>query len=1002
MKLPAPFHPGLAWVPLAAGLLGLLLWATPLNERLSRPLLDWQQRLAAPAEPPAGVLVIDIDDASLADLRPLLGGWPFKRDIYALVVEQLRDAGARAIAIDLLLADAHEGDLALARAIARPGAPVVLAAAGLRYPQDGSAIVERPPLAPRLSPRLSPSGAPLPALTWPALALPAESTWPGPGLPPLLGVITTPLDADGRLRRLPLWHATREQRWPTFALAAWQAVQANAAPPAWALDDQASITVAFPGPAGAPAQLSFASVARRALNQESPAALAPAVRGQVVFIGSSALLADSVMTVNGQASGTAILAHTFAALRDGRLLRPSQAWAEGLLMALALVPALLTWRRGRAKLQADAWAALVGALAVLAAGLAGLWAWQMPTPWAAPLLTLALGFGLSLVAHQRWLAQAHRRLDNERALAAAANQAKSDFLANVSHEIRTPMNALLGVAELLAETPLNQNQQRHVQVFRDAGQSLHSLINDLLDLSKIEAGGFRLEVAPFSLLGLLDELTALQRPRAEQKGLRLELDIAPGVPDGVRGDRQRLSQALNNLLGNAIKFTPQGVVRLGVARAQSGPAAAPEPDPAPSASAAAASMHLLRFTVADSGIGIAASKLDSIFEPFVQADGSITRQYGGTGLGLSITRAAVQLMGGQIEVASQAAKGSVFTLTLPLPVAELAPPQKAASAPSAAASAAAPTILLAEDNEVNVYVFKAMLEAHCARIDVAPNGPTALEMGRSWRYDMIFMDLQMPGMDGLSVTRELRRLEAQSGRPRLPIVALTANAFAEDVRNSQQAGCDQHIAKPYTQAQLIQALVRYAAMPAGPDAAAAAQPPAQQTSALHPTTGQPPSPLDLASALARMGGDEAVLSRVLDHAAVFIERWPQDFDSALLQGRGDQMQRLAHDLRSIAASIGATALSAAAGRVEVPLAAGPLVTANANATANATALAAANAAANAAAIGAANGAGSLAAGAPAFAPELGPKIAPELASAIAAIRAEIGPVIVALSSRPRP
>jgi signal transduction histidine kinase/DNA-binding NarL/FixJ family response regulator/HPt (histidine-containing phosphotransfer) domain-containing protein len=564
---------------------------------------------------------------------------------------------------------------------------------------------------------------------------------------------------------------------------------------------------------------------------------------------------------------------------------------------LALVPSLLTWRRGQASMRSDALAAALAVSAVITTGLA-LLAWQqMPTPWAAPPAAIAAGFLLTVVAYQRWLAATHLRLARERAVAAAANQAKSEFLSNVSHEIRTPMNALLGVAELLAETELTEKQRRHVQVFRESGQALQQLINDLLDLSKIEAGRFDLDVAPFSLRALLDALLALQRPRAEQQGLRLELAIASDVPDGVSGDRKRLQQALNNLLGNAINFTPSGGVRLEVSRTEG------------------AAAQQLRFTITDSGIGISPSKLQSIFDPFTQADGTVTRHYGGTGLGLAITRSLVQLMGGRIEVQSQPAQGSAFTVTLPLPGAALAPAALSAEAQAQAPrapGAGTPTVLLAEVNEVNAYVFRAMLESRCRRIDVASNGLSALEMARRQRYDLVFMDVQMPTMDGLSVTRELRRFEAETGRERVPIVALTANAFETDQQDSARAGCDMHIAKPFSREQLADALCRLVPASAQVDTASRARPDVPPRRA-----GLPAHPaLNIETALARLGGDETLLRRVLDHATVFIERWPQAFDAGLLQGQGDLTRRLAHDLRSVVANIGAEALSDAAARLE--------------------------------------------------------------------------------------
>ena len=795
----------LAWIPSLALLVGCVVAMSPLNLWLSRPSTDWQQRQLAPSQAPADVVVIDIDDASLVDLRPVLGSWPYKRDVYALVIDQLRDAGAQAIAIDLLLADPHEGDTALARAMARSGAPVVLAAAGLRYAYEGAAALPSAWLPVSSAAAFLPHQAP--AQSWPGMALPASSLWPATDQPPNMGVITMPLDDDGRLRRLPLWHQWRDVRLPMLPLAVWLALgglPSATVNVAWPVDGDGRIGVAFPGAGAAVAVLPFSRLARPALGLEPPSALMQSVKGKVVFIGSSALLSDSAMTVNGQFSGTAILAHTFAALRDGRLLHGEPQWTQALLIGMALTPSMLTWRRGRAALRKDGvWAGLA-LICIL-----GLTGWMLtirhtPTMWAAAVLTLASGLVLSVVAHQRWLAQHQRALEFERLKALAANQAKSDFLANVSHEIRTPMNALLGVAELLNETSLTQEQRRHVQVFRESGQSLHSLINDLLDLSKIEAGRFEIDSEPYSLTDLLARLTALMRPLAEQKGLSFAFEVASDVPTVVRGDPKRLQQSLVNLLNNAIKFTSQGSVSLLASREGTGP------------------QEQLVLKVTDTGIGIEAPQIKQVFEAFTQADASVTRQYGGTGLGLSITRELVQLMGGTVDVESTAGRGSAFCVRLPLLRVALSAADLASTQPVVARGAAPQTpddarapahlgqsILLAEDNEVNVYLFKAMLEGHGVQIDVATNGLTALDLAQSRRYAMIFMDVQMPGMDGLSVTRELRRFEADSGRARMPIIALTANAYDADVENSIAAGCDLHIAKPFTKPQLVEALFRF-------------------------------------------------------------------------------------------------------------------------------------------------------------------------------------------------
>ncbi len=883
------------WVPAGALLAGLVLAALPLHESLSRPFVDAQSRWAAAPQPVQGVLIIDIDDASLRALQPRLGAWPYPRDVYALAIETLRDAGARAIAIDLLLSEPGNGDIALSRALARDGAPVVLAAAGLRGPALHGALASGDAATPKPTPTPKPKPAAkaaadtrLPAQSWPELAWPARSIWPAPQQTPRVGIITDPLDDDGRLRRTSLWHEADGQRGPSFSLAVWQATAPAGAAAHWPVDTQGRIAVPALIAGRMSPVLPFEVVARAALGDASGRELDAQVRGRVVFIGSSALLGDAVLVPGGQVSGTALLAQTYAALRDGHVVAPPSWRSEAVLMALALIPALLIWRRGRARPARDTLEALLGVAAVVAAG----WAWalwgQAQSHWAPPLAILLAGTALSLLAYQLAMVATQRRLDYERAVAAEASRAKSQFLANVSHEIRTPMNALLGIAELLAETQLTAEQRRHVEVFRSSGQSLFELINDLLDLSKIEAGRLEVHNEPLRLRALLEERIALLTPRAREKGLALQLEMAADVPAVVSGDATRLAQTLTNLLGNAIKFTPAGNVTLGVTR-EAG--------------------HTLCFAVTDSGIGIAPSKLETIFEPFTQADGSVTRAFGGTGLGLSITRSLVQLMNGTIHVASTPGRGTTFSLRLPMPAAELPPVVVAVATPAAAAPPQRPSgaplaVLLAEDNEVNVYLVESMLANAACRIDVAPNGQSAVDQWLRTHYDVIFMDVQMPGMDGHAATRAIRQLEAQTGRARVTIYALSAHAFATDAQASLAAGCDAHLTKPVSKATLLTAL--------------ATLQPSSMAEALRSTP--PPLPrmaaLDGDTALARMDGDRAMYERVLQHASVFITDWPNSQDRALAAGDAEQAQRLAHDLKSIAATIGAQRLADAAHALE--------------------------------------------------------------------------------------
>ena len=914
-------QPRARWGALAALAVGLLVLLTPLNERWSRPLLDAQLRLLAPDKPPTGVLVFDIDDASLAALQPQFGPWPYKRDVYALAIENLRALGARAVALDLLLVDAQPGDTALARTLARPGAPVVLAAAGLRH---FSGPVVPLPAAARLPP------LPAPAHRWPTIAMPTASVWPEPHQPPAVGVITTPTDADGVLRRLPLWHEAEGRRWPVLPHALHQLLAPQAASAPLPLDASGALHFAFAPASAAPPVLPLSRLFLRETGEgragresrdgaaTDDEALRQRVQGRVVFIGSSALLGDAVMTVQGQVSGTQVLAQAYAALRDGHWIRPPLAWANATLLCLALLPALASVRRRRPQPRRDiaAHAAALLAVAALAAWL--LLQMRLPTLWAAPLAALAAGLGTALLLHARQQAAAQQRLAQELAVTAEAARAKGQFLANVSHEIRTPLNAVMGVAELLAESDLTDTQRRQVQLFQEAGQTLHALINDLLDLSKIEANRLELENAPFALHALLKRLVALLQAQAQRKGLALRLELAPGLPAAVSGDSLRLERALTNLVANAVKFTARGEVLL---RAR--------PDPSlPDG---------LCFEVIDTGIGIAPSKLESIFEPFSQADGSVTRLYGGTGLGLALTRSVTRLLGGTVEVQSTPGQGSVFTLRLPLPAAELpavaavaeasaadarpgagapaggTPATQAAATAGAAAAAGMPArrrVLLAEDNEVNSYLFTAMLADEGLDIDLAPNGLAAWEMLRRQAYDIAFIDVQMPGLDGLSLTRQWRAHEREAGLAPLPMVSLTANAFASDVQASRESGSSLHLPKPCSKQQLLDALHSLAPVPR-----AAPQTPAHALADVEPS-------FDPVLSRQRLGADPAAFQRVVEHAEVFLDAWPADFSRARAEGETGHAQGLADDLLDVAKSLGAQGLTAQAVMLRDALAGG--------------------------------------------------------------------------------
>ena len=385
----------------------------------------------------------------------------------------------------------------------------------------------------------------------------------------------------------------------------------------------------------------------------------------------------------------------------------------------------------------------------------------------------------------------------ETAIAAAqaadsANQAKSEFLANMSHEIRTPMNLILGTSQLLDRTPLDARQQNLVEVLRRNGDTLLTLINDVLDLSKLEARELKIESRAFNLLEMLKTSLANFRPNAESKGLKLELALAEDLPGMVVGDSFRLQQVLRNLLSNAVKFTEEGSITLGAQQMAQ--------------QVGKATIHLF---VRDTGIGIALENQADLFEPFIQSDASSTRQYGGTGLGLTISRRIVELMGGKIGMESVEGEGSTFWLNVEMPVIGEVLEDEASAEPSQPLTAAKPTarILIVEDNEDNLHLLILLLEdiSHLS-LETARDGAEALEKMASRDYDLILMDCHMPHVDGYEATAQLR---ASDRNQDVPVIALTANAMQGDREKCLAVGMDDYLSKPIVVDQLLETIDRW-------------------------------------------------------------------------------------------------------------------------------------------------------------------------------------------------
>jgi signal transduction histidine kinase/CheY-like chemotaxis protein/HPt (histidine-containing phosphotransfer) domain-containing protein len=477
---------------------------------------------------------------------------------------------------------------------------------------------------------------------------------------------------------------------------------------------------------------------------------------------------------------------------------------------------------------------------------------------------------------------AREKLSRERAMAEAAAAAKGEFLATMSHEIRTPMNAVIGLSQLTLKLELPATGRDYLNRIQRAARSLLGILNDILDFSKIEAGKLTLETIPFRLSHVLDDLRNVIEVKAQEKGLRFVCSVAPGVPPVLSGDPMRLGQVLLNLAGNAVKFTEQGEVRVEVEAGSTG---------------------VLRFTVRDTGIGMTAEQRSRMFQAFTQADAATTRRYGGTGLGLSISRRLVKAMGGAITVESEPARGSTFRFEARfVPATEAQLEQAAAVAKNIRFDGA--RVLVADDNATNQLIAREMLAAAGATVHCVGNGAEALSAATTRNFDAVLMDMQMPGMDGLDATRQLR----QAGGA-MPILAMTANVMDKDRQECLAAGMNDVVAKPIDEPQLLATLAKWLA----PSAASVAE--TRPAEAVATLPARLPG-IDLADALRRMGGRQAMLLGMLrdfvgDEAeTVRLMRAHGENGNAAAAGQA------AHALRGLAVNLGCGQLSAAAQAVE--------------------------------------------------------------------------------------
>ena len=762
--------------------LALLAAQVPILRSAGFALQDLQVAATARTLTYADVLVVDVDEPSIAGLAGQLGPWPYDRDIYALIHKYLVNSGVKVVAYDILFAESRGGDEAFAAALDAGGQSVLIASAlqqGLQRGQAYRALLDKNALTGLDA---------VPAQRWDDVTLPVAGLINARGT--RVGLNTVNLDAGGIVRRIPLIHEVHGKRHPSLHLAALMAAMPeeklsgdahslSLGALRWPLAPSGEVALRFPNNGEGVPEMPFHELVAAALDRnggQGVQAVAEMVRGKTVFIGSSSvILGDNIMTPIGQRPGLHAAALMHQMLAQGSVLAPSRPLWDAILFLLALsIPLAAFLRRADDRPYLEYLSGIVMVLVVAATSTA-LIAYGQQAALLFPLLAGLITYLAMLLRRMMTLSAEKRQLDVDKRAAQEAYRMKEQFMSHISHELRTPLTAIMGYNTLMADAALPAIERaKFGDVVEQNSQHLLSLINNLLDQSRMEAGQMKIVPAPTDFRRMVGDVILTLSPSAHAKNLTLDHTGADDVPAGLILDPLRVKQVLINLLGNAVKFTDTGSVKL--------------------------SSHWyggrLTFAVRDTGPGMPPEQVERIFAPFAQAHDGIAQTHGGSGLGLSISRMLCALMGGDVTVESTPGSGTVFTATIlaePCELSEVGDTTGQFTVPAKLSGC----VLVADDNDLICDLVAMYLTRMGLETLTAENGRIAVDMALQKSPDLVLMDMEMPVLAGLDAVVELRK----KGFTR-PIVMFTAHSGDAEAALAKQAGCDAVLTKPVDRERL--------------------------------------------------------------------------------------------------------------------------------------------------------------------------------------------------------